>query len=154
MTIKLTKKELAKLKICEDAGKLAKSINRSVSIRQTKIAKLERETFIKECVKHGLPKPTPEYKFHPKRRWKFDWAWEGLWRDNGWFQIALEIEGGIWSDGRHTRGSGFAEDISKYNEAVIHGWSLLRCSRQDFNNGCGTDSLWRLLRIMFGLKVD
>jgi hypothetical protein len=69
----------------------------------------------------GLPEPTREYQFALAvgRRWAFDLAWpEHL--------LAVEIEGGRWIDGRHTRPKGFAADCLKYNCATLLGWRLLR----------------------------
>jgi len=60
-----------------------------------------------------------EVKFHPKRMWRFDYCFPSLW-------IALEVEGGAWSNGRHTRGKGFLGDMDKYNEASRLGWIVLR----------------------------
>lgn len=40
--------------------------------------------------------------------------------------IAIEVEGGAWKNGRHTRGEGFIADMEKYNEITIHGFKLLR----------------------------
>jgi len=59
-----------------------------------------------------------EYRFHPVRRWRFDFAFEG--------KIAAEIEGGTYSRGRHTRGSGFIKDCEKYNTAAAMGWRVFR----------------------------
>lgn len=69
----------------------------------------------------GLPIPEPEreYRFHPSRRWRLDFAWPEL-------RLAVEIEGGIWTQGRHTRGSGVKGDMDKYNALTILGWRLLR----------------------------
>lgn len=64
-----------------------------------------------ECVK--------EYKFHPKRRWRFDYAIPE-------HKIALEVEGGVWTQGRHTRPQGFLGDIEKYNQATLMGWRVFR----------------------------
>lgn len=61
----------------------------------------------------------PEYKFHPTRKWQFDFAIIGP-------KIGIEIDGGIFSGGRHTRGSGFVKDMEKLNEAAILGWRILR----------------------------
>lgn len=38
----------------------------------------------------------------------------------------MEIEGGVWSMGRHTRGSGFVKDMEKYNAAASLGWRVFR----------------------------
>lgn len=40
--------------------------------------------------------------------------------------IAVEIEGGSWINGRHTRGKGYRNDCEKYLEAAILGWTVLR----------------------------
>lgn len=71
------------------------------------------------CRAEKLPQPVPEYKFHPTRKWRFDYAWPEQ-------KIALEIEGGVWTGGRHTSGSGFMKDIEKYNTATVMGWRVLR----------------------------
>ena len=60
-----------------------------------------------------------EHKFHPTRKWRFDFCHPVL-------KIAVEVEGGVFSFGRHTRGSGFLKDMEKYNAAVILGWRVLR----------------------------
>ena len=70
-------------------------------------------------VKAGLPKPQVEYRFHPTRRWRFDYAWPDL-------KLAVEYEGGTWSGGRHTRALGYAKDCEKYNEAALLGWKVFR----------------------------
>ncbi|HEY3620730.1 MAG TPA: hypothetical protein VGK96_28335 [Candidatus Sulfotelmatobacter sp.] len=40
--------------------------------------------------------------------------------------ILVEIEGGTWSQGRHSRGYGMAKDAEKYNRATILGYRILR----------------------------
>jgi very-short-patch-repair endonuclease len=60
-----------------------------------------------------------EYQFHPTRRWRFDFAWPD-------HRLSLEVEGGVWSGGRHTRGAGFVADCEKYNAATLAGWRVLR----------------------------
>lgn len=76
---------------------------------------------------HGLH-PVSEYRFAPPRLWRFDFAWVDL-------KIAVEIEGGIWSHGRHTRGSGFAKDMEKYNTATKLGWKVFRFTPQQLKDG-------------------
>jgi len=69
----------------------------------------------------GLPPPTAEHQFHESRKWRFDFAWLAE-------KVALEVEGGVWTGGRHTRGSGFVKDMEKYNAAVAAGWRVFRCT--------------------------
>jgi len=67
----------------------------------------------------GFPEPAREYRFMPPRRYRFDLAWPEL-------KIAVELEGGVFSGGRHTRGTGFESDCAKYNYAALFGWTILR----------------------------
>ena len=66
-----------------------------------------------------LPAPTPEFRFHPTRKWRIDWAWPE-------HRLALEVDGGVWTHGRHTRGAGWMKDTEKLNELTRMGWRLLR----------------------------
>jgi hypothetical protein len=75
-------------------------------------------------LKHYKVKYVTEHKFHPSRKWRFDFAFPEV-------MIALEIEGGVWTKGRHTRGTGFINDIGKYNEATMMGWRVLRAANID-----------------------
>lgn len=80
-----------------------------------------------------------EYRFHDERRWRFDFAMPAK-------KIAVEIEGGIWSNGRHTRGKGFEQDLEKYQAALVDGWSVYRCSPSMVKSG---DAL-RTIEILLG----
>jgi len=67
----------------------------------------------------GIEPPEREVRFHPTRAWRFDFAFPER-------KLAVEIEGGIWSTGRHTRGAGFIGDCEKLNEAARLGWTVYR----------------------------
>ena len=67
-----------------------------------------------------------EHKFHDTRKWRLDFAIVGL-------KIGIEIEGGVWTNGAHTRGKGFVDDMEKYNAAATLGWVILRFTPQDLN---------------------
>lgn len=49
--------------------------------------------------------------------------------------IAVEVEGGTWSGGRHTRGDGFEKDCEKYNTAALAGWRVLRFTGAQVQSG-------------------
>jgi hypothetical protein len=78
-----------------------------------------REVFRRLCLAAGLPEPEPEHRPAPPRRWRVDYAWPV-------HSVALEVEGGAWTQGRHTRGAGFIGDIEKYNALTVLGWRVLR----------------------------
>ena len=76
----------------------------------------------------NLPEPEREHRFHPTRRWRFDFAWPE-------FKVACEVEGGTWSRGRHVRGLGFQKDCTKYNEAALLGWLVIRVTAHHIETG-------------------
>lgn len=77
------------------------------------------DLLLAQIAEASLPKPVREFKFHPDRRWRFDFAYLEI-------KLAIEVEGGTWSGGRHTRAYGFEGDCVKYNEALLAGWRVLR----------------------------
>ncbi|WP_163833265.1 PDDEXK family nuclease [Spartinivicinus ruber] len=87
---------------------------------------------------YGIPQPTREYRFHPVRRWRFDFAWVDQ-------KIAVEVEGGGWVNGRHNRGKGFASDMEKYHEAMILGWHVYRCNDELITSGRAIKAIQLLL---------
>lgn len=72
--------------------------------------------------------PVREFRFATPRRWRFDFAWPDQ-------RVALEIEGGAWSGGRHVTGAGFEADCEKYNQAALLGWIVLRVTPRHVTNG-------------------
>lgn len=100
----------------------------------------------------GLPAPVTEYRFAALHAggtgnglrlrlataglcdWRFDFAWPDR-------LVAAEIDGGIWTRGRHTRGAGFIGDLHKMNAAAWLGWRVIR-----FTGEPATDAMaWRIL---------
>lgn len=79
------------------------------------------------CKAFGLPEPEAEHRFAPPRRWRFDWAWPPE-------SVALEIEGGAFIAGRHTRGAGFLSDLEKYSEAAARGWLVIRVTPKQLHH--------------------
>lgn len=87
----------------------------------------------------GLPKPTAEFRFHPTRRWRFDYAWPDR-------SLAVEVDGAIYVGGRHTRGIGVEKDCEKFAEALLAGWRVLRVSTNQVKSGQALQWIERALR--------
>jgi very-short-patch-repair endonuclease len=68
----------------------------------------------------GGPPLECEVKWHPKRKWRFDYCHPGS-------RVAVELEGGIWlPKSRHFHGSGAVKDMEKYLAATVAGWLVIR----------------------------
>lgn len=78
------------------------------------------ELFALHCRVDDL-RPEREFLFAAEigRKFRADFAWPEQ-------KILVEIEGGNWNQGRHSRGSGFEEDCVKYNIAALLGYRMFR----------------------------
>lgn len=81
-----------------------------------------------------------EYRFHNTRRWRFDFALPGP-------KLAIEIEGGLYNGGRHTRGKGYEQDLEKYQAAMLDGWTVYRCSPGMVKTGDAVRTVQKLLEM-------
>lgn len=79
-----------------------------------------------------------EYKFHHKRKWRFDFALPEK-------MLAVEIEGGAWINGRHNRASGYIADLEKYNQAAILGWCVLKYTTEQIKAGVAIKEISNLV---------
>lgn len=86
---------------------------------------LQNKLFLQVLKDSGIPLPVPEFRFHPKRKWRFDFCWPDR-------KVAVEIEGGVWlqtEEGRskgHAHPKRFFSDMEKYTHAAVLGWRILR----------------------------
>ena len=80
------------------------------------------------CKAMNLPAPISEYRFDQKRRWRIDYAFPD-------WKLAVEIEGGLYSKGRHVSIKGFKRDLEKYNALALMGWRLLRFLPEQVKSG-------------------
>ena len=92
----------------------------------------------------GIHRPETEYVFHKTRKWRFDFAWPE-------HKVALEVEGGAFAYGRHTRPSGFKKDMEKYNQACLYGWRVFRTLPE---NLCTLDLAELLKAALSGAQVE
>jgi len=79
-----------------------------------------------------------EFKFHPKRKWSADFHIIGK-------KILVEVEGGIWSGGRHTRGKGYIGDMEKYNSATMMGYQVIRFSTEQVKSGLAIKQIEKMV---------
>jgi len=86
------------------------------------------DTFAMQLKAVGIPFER-EAGFHPKRRWRFDFVFP----THG--KIALEIDGGTWMSGRHSRGTGARSDAEKQNAANLLGWTVYRATTDMVRDG-------------------
>lgn len=68
------------------------------------------------------------------RDWRLDFACPEL-------GLAVEVEGGLYVGGRHSRGSGYEGDLYKYQAAMRHGWTVYRCSPRMIRQGAAVDTM-------------
>jgi hypothetical protein len=71
----------------------------------------------------GIPVEA-EYRFHPTRKFRFDFAIPAS-------KVALEVQGGLFNGGRHTRGAALLKEYEKMNLAACAGWRILYCVPND-----------------------
>ena len=84
--------------------------------------------YLLQLLRNTHPGWVLEHRFHPVRRWRFDAALPCK-------MLALEIDGGVWTGGRHSRGAGQIADMAKGNEACALGWSVLHFTPQQLKSG-------------------
>jgi len=94
----------------------------------------------------GLPDPDREFRFAKEamgRQWRFDLCWHDV-------KLAVEVDGGAYSGGRHTRGAGFEGDAEKGNAAVELGWKVLHFTNKHIKSGYALETIERIHRQLQG----
>lgn len=76
-------------------------------------------TYEREC-KEPYRRATAE---NPRSRPRADFCWS---RE----KVVVEVEGGTWSGGKHTRGAGFSKNARKHNFAALDNWTVLRVTSE------------------------
>lgn len=68
-----------------------------------------------------------EHRFHPDRKWRFDYAITSL-------MIGIEYDGLFSEKSRHTTAKGFTGDADKLNAAAALGWRVIRLTAINYKN--------------------
>jgi very-short-patch-repair endonuclease len=80
------------------------------------------------CDLESWPRPEAELRFHSTRRWRFDLAWPT-------HKLAVEVQGGVFVQGRHSRGAAQVADMEKLNAAQLAGWRVLQVTPKQITDG-------------------
>lgn len=102
------------------------------------VASRGEETLMMHFKAHKLT-PEREFRFHDTRRWRFDFAFPDR-------KLAVEVEGGTYTNGRHTRGSGYEKDLEKYNTAARLGWTVLRYTTGQVIKGTAINEVLEVIK--------
>lgn len=88
----------------------------------------------------GAPAYAREFMFaKPKRKWRADFAWPEL-------RLIVEIDGGLFCNGAHSRAAGRMRDMERDNWCVMHGWRVLRYSAAQARDGTAADEVVRFIK--------
>lgn len=120
-------------------------------VKKSKKSRLE-EDFAAELKLYGLPTPVRQFKFHPMRKWPFDFAWPDR-------KIALEIHGGIFipkdkPQGGHNRGAYMEESFEKQNEAIKLGWKVFVFGPSQVRRPKRSQQSSKALEFMYSILMD
>ena len=86
---------------------------------------------------------TKEFKFYPDRKWQADFRIDGM-------PILVEVEGGVFTNGRHTRGEGYTKDCEKYSAAAVNGWFVIRGTTAQIKSGLVIQWIEKLIERLGG----
>lgn len=106
------------------------SNKKTPKIQKPSIEKLFIRDRLEEFCKENGFKLETEFRFHPKRRYRSDWAIPGL-------DLCIEYEGLFSRKSRHTTIAGFTNDTLKYNMCVKAGYDVLRYTAGTYKDIAG-----------------
>jgi hypothetical protein len=93
---------------------------------------------LRRLARAGLPTPETQQRLVGGRQYRWDACWF-RWK------VAVEVQGAIWKQGRHTRGGGFEEDCVKAALVQIEGWITIAVTPGMITNGLAVDLISRAL---------
>ena len=113
--------------------------NKKVPKPKKKRSKALEDSLAELIKRFGLPAPVREYQFSPTRKFRWDFAWVDQ-------KLGVEVQGGIWINGGHSRGSGQLRDNEKQAEAAALGWRFFNVASNDIKEGRAIAWIERCLR--------
>lgn len=96
--------------------------------------------FLRQLKLCGLPKPKTEFKFHPTRKWRYDFYWKP--------NLVADYQGGIYTKGKlgHATTKGLENDYEKHTEASLMGYTVLLITAKTVENGKALGFVSRALK--------
>ena len=91
----------------------------------------------------GLPLGVGQHPVVTGRQFRFDRAWPE-------HMVAVEVQGGVWTNGAHSRGSGVQRDCLKLSMAAAVGWRVLPVTGEMIESGEAV----RLIALALGASDD
>lgn len=85
-----------------------------------------------------------EFRFHSTRKWRADFRIG---------KVLVEVDGGLFINGRHSRGKGREADFCKLNEAVLLGYSVLQFSTGQVKRGEAIATIKRFSQSQSGFET-
>ena len=98
------------------------------------------DTLLQQIVLVGLPAPVRDYRFDQTRRFLMDLAWPHV-------LISCEVDGGEWTQGKHSRGLGMQSNCEKLNLALLAGWKPYRFTGSQVESGYALGIMEKALRV-------
>lgn len=86
------------------------------------------DRFVSQLKAVGIIGFTRELKAIPGRLYRIDVAFEAE-------KLAVECMGGVWQQGRHTRGAGYTSDCEKACLLAIEGWHYMPVTSGQIESG-------------------
>ena len=97
------------------------------------------ETLAGQLRLRGIKNLKRQHVFHPTRKWALDFAFPDA-------MLAVEVDGGTWIGGAHSRGAGQRRDAEKQNAAVVLGWHVMRATSDMVKDESAADTIEAYLR--------
>jgi len=88
----------------------------------------------------GLTGYVREYQAIPGRKFRFDFAF--IQPEH---RLLIEINGGTYNGGAHSRGVGLNRDYEKGNLAVVHNWRVLSFDTKQVKSGAALEVVEQLI---------
>lgn len=100
------------------------------------------ETLLTQIRLAGLPEPKREVRIIPGRKFRHDLCWDSI-------KLVVEVQGGTFTVGAHSTGTGIDRDCEKLNLTTINGWRTMAFTGTQIRSG----QALRWLQSMFGVEA-